>query len=115
LTLLTVTGWCAMAGHRTSSAAASGKPYGLENLKAGFHHTEFQPYDFALALLSIMRVFLGYENANFVWPLPAQRLIPFLITSPSRSLKKFADRRMTLLVFTEDRPKLQCLELLSFI
>ncbi|KAF2807212.1 uncharacterized protein BDZ99DRAFT_392515, partial [Mytilinidion resinicola] len=67
LTFLTITGWCAIAGKRSASAAASGKPYGIENLKAnGFSQAEDHLYGFALALLSIMRVFLGYENANFV-------------------------------------------------
>lgn len=67
LTFLTITGWCAIAGKRSTSAAQTGKPYGIENLKAnGFTEAEIHPYGFALALLSIMRVFLGYENANFV-------------------------------------------------
>jgi amino acid transporter len=67
LTFLTITGWCAIAGKRSTSAAQTGKPYGIENLKAnGLSEAESHPYGFALALLSIMRVFLGYENANFV-------------------------------------------------
>ncbi|KAF2733876.1 hypothetical protein EJ04DRAFT_494500 [Polyplosphaeria fusca] len=67
LSFLTVTGWCALGGKRSTSAAAMGKPYGLDNLRDnGFADAERQPYGFALALLSIMRVFLGYENANFV-------------------------------------------------
>jgi amino acid transporter len=66
LTFLTVTGWCAMGGKRTASAAALGKPYGVKNLKPDFQNTSLEPYGFALAMLSIMRVFLGYENANFV-------------------------------------------------
>lgn len=67
LTFLTITGWCAIAGKRSASAAATGKPYGIPNLRAdGFSVADNQPYGFALAILSIMRVFLGYENANFV-------------------------------------------------
>lgn len=66
LTFLTILGWCVLAGKRTTAAKALPGPYGLENLRSDFGRTIFTPYNFALALLSIMRVFLGYENANFV-------------------------------------------------
>jgi len=67
LTFLTITGWCAIAGKRASSVAMSGKPYGIENLRSkDFMQADTHVYGYALALLSIMRVFLGYENANFV-------------------------------------------------
>ncbi|CAN9439065.1 unnamed protein product [Alternaria alternata] len=66
LTFLTITGWFAIAGKRAASAEAVGKPYGIGNLgNKDFDEADNNAYGYALALLSIMRVFLGYENANF--------------------------------------------------
>jgi L-asparagine transporter-like permease len=105
LTFLTVTGWCAMGGKRTASAAALGKPYGINNLKPDFQNTSLEPYGFALAMLSIMRVFLGYENANYVRWLDHKPSGPLLIHSACRFLKKFVALLTTNHVCTEDLPK----------
>jgi amino acid transporter len=81
LTFLTITGWCAIAGKRAASAEAVGKPYGIENLRSkDFVQANSQTYGYALALLSIMRVFLGYENANFV-SLTSQLYAHYLINN----------------------------------
>jgi len=66
LSFITIAGFCALANRRSRAAAATGTPYGLENLYGGFEGTTQQPYAIALALLDIMRVYSGYENANFV-------------------------------------------------
>jgi Amino acid permease len=68
LSFVTVCGYCALGGQRTSAAEATGTPYGMGNLQDGFTGTTTQPYAIALALLDIMRVYSGYENANFVGP-----------------------------------------------
>jgi Amino acid permease len=67
LLFVSVTGWVALAGKRTSSAAAQGDTrYGEQNLSRIFEGNRGSPYAYSLALLNIIRAFLGYENANFV-------------------------------------------------
>ena len=66
LSFVTIAGFCALASKRTGAAAVTGPPYGLTSLRGGFEGTTHQPYAIALALLDIMRVYSGYENANFV-------------------------------------------------
>jgi amino acid transporter len=41
-------------------------PYGKEDLVNAFASASNNPYQYGIALLNVMRAFLGYENANFV-------------------------------------------------
>jgi hypothetical protein len=66
LSLVTILGWCALRQQRAPSAAQNDDPYGIANLSDSFAGTTKQPYAIALAMLDIMRVYSGYENANFV-------------------------------------------------
>jgi hypothetical protein len=66
LSLVTILGWCALRQQRAPSAAQKDDPYGIANLSDSFAGTTKQPYAIALAMLDIMRVYSGYENANFV-------------------------------------------------
>jgi hypothetical protein len=66
LSLMTVLGWCALGHQRLPAAQGHDDPYGVINLSHSFAGTTTQPYAIALALLDIMRVYAGYENANFV-------------------------------------------------
>lgn len=71
LSVLTILGCCALASFRTAAAAAaasaSNTRYGAINFRDSFEGMVSEPYPIALALLAIMRVYSGYENANFVW------------------------------------------------
>jgi len=114
LTFLTITGWFAIAGKRAASAEAVGKPYGIGNLgNKDFDEADNNAYGYALALLSIMRVFLGYENANFVSTASTSfaltRMMTMLIAH-SRSLRKFGDLQATSLASTEGLPNSPCSE-----
>ena len=75
LSLVTVLGWCALHQQRAPSAAEEKDPYGMINLRDSFAGTTKQPYAIALAMLDIMRVYSGYENANFVSNQPVTQLI----------------------------------------
>jgi amino acid transporter len=66
LSVLTIIGWCALRNQRAPAAAASNDPYGTMNFRNSFKGTTTHPYAIALAMLDIMRVYSGYENANFV-------------------------------------------------
>jgi amino acid transporter len=114
LTFLTITGWCAIAGKRAASAEAVGKPYGIGNLRSkDFIEADNNAYGYALALLSIMRVFLGYENANFVSaasPYFALTCNMTMLMAHSRSLRKFGDLQATSLASTGGLPNSPCSE-----
>ena len=96
LSVVTVLGWCALSNRRTAAAKEINADYGVGNFRHSFRGTTLQPYALSLALLDIIRVYTGYENANFVSP-------NFLHNVPSslwlnifpRSLKKYADRPET--------------------
>lgn len=66
LLFVTVSGWVALGNTRTPSAAEYTTPYGRENLSDVFGTSKASLYGYSLALLNVMRAFLGYENANFV-------------------------------------------------
>ena len=68
LGFISVAGWVALAGKRTPSAASIRSSYGKGSLANLFVGDSGSPYGYSLALLNIMRAFLGYENANFVSP-----------------------------------------------
>ena len=100
LSIITILGWCALGNKRTAAAAATStdNSYGIINLKDSFRGTTTQAYPIALAMLDIMRVYSGYENANFVShgsPLFDTKLrVGILTRDPrDRSLKKSADHQ----------------------
>jgi amino acid transporter len=68
LLFISVTGWVAIAGKRSASAAAADrdKDFGESNLSEIFKGNGASPYAYSLAMLNVIRAFLGYENANFV-------------------------------------------------
>lgn len=70
LTVITIIGFCALRSERATAATAQSGLYGAVNLSHSFEGSTKQPYAIALALLDIMRVYSGYENANFVSALP---------------------------------------------
>jgi L-asparagine transporter-like permease len=52
--------------------------YGKANLNDAFASRSSNPYQYSIALLNVMRAFLGYENANFV-----RTLIDIRLHSPN--------------------------------
>ena len=66
LSVISILGWCALGSYRAPAARASNSPYGAINFHDSFKGSQTRPYAIALALLDIMRVYSGYENANFV-------------------------------------------------
>lgn len=67
LLFISVCGLVALANARVPAGSREiHTPYGKEDLANAFATISSNPYQYALALLSVMRAFLGYENANFV-------------------------------------------------
>ena len=66
LCIVTVLGWAALGGWRTQYAIKHGGSYGAANLNNAFRATRSSLYGYAVAMLDIMRVYSGYENANLV-------------------------------------------------
>lgn len=67
LAFISVSGLIALGGVRTDvSRTQFPTPVGKQNLSFDFNSRTDNPYEYALALLCVMRAFLGYENANFV-------------------------------------------------
>lgn len=66
LAFIAVAGFLAIGGVRAPAAEAVGSEYSKENLTDVFARTGRNWYGYSLALLNIVRAFLGYENANFV-------------------------------------------------
>lgn len=65
LTIVTILGWRALA-RRNSPETTSHVTEGLANFSGSFKGITKSPYVIAVALLDILRVYAGYENANFV-------------------------------------------------
>jgi amino acid transporter len=82
LSLVTVLGWCAIGGLRTTAAKSYQTSYGKENLQNIFQGTTNSAYGNGIALLVIQRAFLGYENANFVCPALVTRQQPLIESFP---------------------------------
>ncbi|OCL02043.1 amino acid transporter [Glonium stellatum] len=66
LVFITVCGLVALTGARRHGGDEIQTSYGKADLANAFATRSNDPYQYALALLSVMRAFLGYENANFV-------------------------------------------------
>jgi hypothetical protein len=69
LLFISLCGVAALTNARVQASEEVSTPYGRENLANAFESMSNDPYQYGLALLNVMRAFLGYENANFVWPL----------------------------------------------
>ena len=68
LLFIAVCGLVALGNSRVKANDEIPTPYGREDLTNTFSSASRNPYQYGLALLSVMRAFLGYENANFVRP-----------------------------------------------
>lgn len=66
LVFVAVCGWVALGGGRVNSVNDIHTPYGKEDLTNIFATRTDNLFHYSLALLNVMRAFLGYENANFV-------------------------------------------------
>ena len=66
LIFVSICGLIALAGVRRHSTAFINTSYGTVNLTHIFGTRAESPYAYSLALLNVMRAFLGYENANLV-------------------------------------------------
>lgn len=59
-------GLAALAKARVAGPNEIDTPYGKSDLSDAFTDGSNNPYQYSIALLNVMRAFLGYENANFV-------------------------------------------------
>jgi len=66
LLFIAVCGLVALGHHRVMASNEILTTYGKDYLTNAFSSASNNPYEYGLALLSVMRAFLGYENANFV-------------------------------------------------
>lgn len=66
LCLIVIAGLAAIGGARRHPADMIQTPYGRANLKSDIASRTTNPFQYSLAMLNIMRAFLGYENANYV-------------------------------------------------
>ena len=66
LVVISVCGVVALCGVRREDESIIGTPYGRINLEHAFSGPSTSLYQYSLALLNVMRAFLGYENANLV-------------------------------------------------
>jgi len=67
LLFISACGIAALARARSGAATYEiPTSYGKEDLTDAFSSLSSNPYQYGLALLNVMRAFLGYENANFV-------------------------------------------------
>ena len=66
LVVISICGILALFGVRRENGSTIGTPYGRINLENGFSGRSTSLYQYSLALLNVMRAFLGYENANLV-------------------------------------------------
>ena len=66
LVIISVCGILALCNVRRHGASSIKTPYGRTNLDAFFASKPTSLYQYSLAMLNVMRAFLGYENANLV-------------------------------------------------
>ena len=66
LAIISICGLVALGGIRNSKNSFTETPYGKANLDDAFKMPSHSLYLYSLALLNVMRAFLGYENANLV-------------------------------------------------
>jgi hypothetical protein len=78
LVFISLYGVAALAKARVRGGNEIPTPYGTTDFSNAFASASKSPYQYGLALLSVVRAFQGYENANFVSffpPLTVLRLI----------------------------------------
>lgn len=68
LVFIVICGLVALTGARKHGPQEIDTPYGTEDLTNIFVSRSNNLNEYSLALLNVMRAFLGYENANFVRP-----------------------------------------------
>ena len=66
LILISICGLLALGGIRRNNASTINTSYGIANLENAFENRSSSLYQYSLALLNVLRAFLGYENANLV-------------------------------------------------
>ena len=66
LVIISICGFVALGGIRGSRDSVIETSYGKPNLDDAFKTHSNSLYQYSLALLNVMRAFLGYENANLV-------------------------------------------------
>ena len=66
LIIISICGFVALGGIRSSKNSIVEPSYGKANLDGAFKMHSNSLYQYSLALLNVMRAFLGYENANLV-------------------------------------------------
>ena len=66
LVIISILGFVALGGIRSTHSSTIGTSYGKVNLDNAFETHSNSLYQYSLALLNVMRAFLGYENANLV-------------------------------------------------
>ena len=65
LIFIVLSGFAVLGGRRPNDAPV-GTPYGAANFSDDFALQTKNLFEYSLALLNVLRAFLGYENANFV-------------------------------------------------
>jgi hypothetical protein len=66
LVFISLCGIAALTKARVKGVNEIQTPYGTTNFSNAFASASNSPYQYGLALLSVIRAFQGYENANFV-------------------------------------------------
>jgi hypothetical protein len=66
LVFISLCGVAALAKARVKAVDEIQTPYGTSDFSNAFASASNSPYQYGLALLSVIRAFQGYENANFV-------------------------------------------------
>lgn len=74
LCFIIIVGLVSLSHTRAHGANTINTPYGIINLQSDLSSRTQDPYQYSMAMLNIMRAFLGYENANFVWKFPTALL-----------------------------------------
>lgn len=65
LTVISIIGWLALGGVRSSAASETGH-YGLSNINKDISEGDLSALAVGIALLDILRAYSGYENVNYV-------------------------------------------------
>jgi hypothetical protein len=66
LVFISLCGIAALAKARVKGTTQIQTPYGTTDFSNAFESASNSPYQYGIALLSVIRAFQGYENANFV-------------------------------------------------
>jgi hypothetical protein len=87
LCFIALTGLISLTGARRHSGDMINTPYGLENLRNDLSSRTEDPFQYSIAMLNIMRAYLGYENANFVRR-PIASSMRYIVADVSRSFER---------------------------